>query len=187
MTRSNRTLNRVILAAVGLVALASAAYVALPLLDDIALPGWLTWTDPVREFRFPELGTTALWLTASGLALIVVLALAWILSRGRGRTSVPVAVDGLEVDVRVIEQLLRDALAPAADVVAVHATAHRLRRRIAVRVRIDARRGSELPRMLAAVDDAVVRLDRMLGTKLPILVHVTSGVRASFSREQRAS
>lgn len=184
MTRSNRLLNRTVLVITGLLALAVGAVVALPAIPD----GWLAAVGVDRSaVRLRELAGSELWLGAGGAALVVVLALVWMLTRGRGRTSTPVVVDGTELDIRVVEQLLRQATDGAPDLVGVHATAYRVRRTPVVRVRLDVRRGADLPRLLETFDRAVTRLDRTLGVQLPLLAHITTGVRSALSREHRAA
>jgi hypothetical protein len=189
MTRSNRTLNRVLLAVVGLLALALAALavwpIAAPLLHDAA--GVSLPATPASALDDRSLTPAVLWSVAGGTVAVLVLCLAWVLTRGRGRTTTAVRAGALEIDVHVVEQLLRQALGSEPEIVAVAASAHRVRRVTAVRLRVDARRGADLRRVVDAVDLAVERLDARLGAELPLLVHVTSGLRASLARERRAA
>jgi hypothetical protein len=184
MTRSNRPLNRLLLLVLGVVALAAAAALALPL-----LPGTLAGV------RMPQLtlgrpGQLALQLMVVGCVVVIALAIAWIVTRGRGRTVSAIGgerADGVTVDVRVVEQLLRDALDGDPDLLGTSVTGFRVRGRSVLRVRLSARRGAELRRLLDALGRAVADLDVALGVELPILVHVTSGLRASIAHEQRVA
>ena len=184
MTRSNRVLNRLLLLVLGLVALVTAAALALPL-----LPGTLAGV------RMPRLalgtpGSLALQLTVASCVIVIALALAWIITRGRGRTASAVGgerTDGVTVDVHVIEQLLRDALDRDPDLLGTSVAGFRVRGSSVLRVRLSARRGADLRRLIDAVRRAVDDLDSALGVELPILVHVTSGLRASIAHEQRVA
>jgi len=184
MTRSNRVVNRGILLVLGLVALAAAAALSLPLLPDT-----------VFGLRMPRLalaapGQLALQVTVGCCVAVIALAIAWIVTRGRGRTVSAVGgdrADGVTVDVRVVEQLLRDALDGDPDLLGTSVTGFRMRTRSVLRVRLSVRRGAELRRLLDALGRAVADLDLALGVELPILVHVTSGLRASLAHEQRVA
>ena len=184
MTRSNRVLNRGILLVLGLLALAAAAATALPLLPMTLLGVRM----PHLELAAP--GQLALQLTVVCCVVVIALAVAWIVTRGRGRTVSAVGgdrADGVSVDVHVVEQLLRDALDGDPDLLHTSVTGFRIRGRSVLRVRLSMRRGAELRRLLDALGRAVAGLDVALGVELPILVHVTSGLRASLAHGQRVA
>jgi len=192
MTGSNRVLNRTILALLGLVGIALAVVIAALAVDPALLAGVDARLAGAVDAGRQAIGSIAfeplmLWSIAAVSAFGIVIALGWMLTRGRGRTSTPVVVDGVELDSRVVQQVLQHELRAALDVVGVHATSYRARRRPVVRVRIDVRRGADLVRLMAAVDTAVAALDRTLGTDLPILVHIATGFRTALSREHRAA
>lgn len=181
MTRSNRTLNRILLALVGLGLLAAAAVLIVGLLPAAGI-------EPGVEIAIPRaIEAPVLWTVAVGAAVLALLALAWILTRGRGGTRTAVTRGDLAIDVHVVEELLRDALSSDPDVVAVSASGHRLRGSTAVRLRIDARRGADLVRLRDRLRRAVDDLDGALGTRIPLLVHITTGLRVRLAREQRAA
>jgi hypothetical protein len=179
VTRSNRTLNRALIALVGLVLIAAGALVAGPFLP-IELP-WL----PGLSLAPPS--DPVLTGIAVGSAVVALLALLWVFSRGRGEQAVAYRADGISIDRHVVEDLVRDALAGNPDVVHVAAHAYRLRGALAVKVRIDVRKGSDLTGLVDSVRRHVADLDTVLGTQLPLLVHITSGIRASFAAERRAA
>jgi len=180
MTRSNRLLNRVILALVGLVLIVAAAWVAnryYPVID-------------ISPISAPS--GRNLWIVA-GIALgVVILSLAWILTRGRGRTgAIVTATDdtgSVSIDARVAADLISHDLAALADVVSVSSTAFRTGARstpTALELRVVTRRSADLPTVITTVTRSVEQFDTALETRLPVLLHVASGVRASFAREQR--
>jgi hypothetical protein len=190
VTRSNRALNRIILLVLGLVALIVAAALALPMLPSGSVPR------SVRDATSPD-GLTRLapavtleWIAAVVALVIIVVAVAWMATRGRGRTRV--AIDGeLGVDSRVADELIRDALSREPDVIASSVVAFRVRRRPVLRINVEARRGADLRRLTDAVHTAVEGLDVALGSdtahRLPVVVQVTSGLRASLAHEHRVA
>jgi len=182
MSASNRFGNRLLLALVGLVAIAAAGWIALR-------------AYPAAGIALPELPSvldaTWLWITAAAALAAVVLSLAWILTRGRGRTALVVREESengnVEFDVRVASDLLTAALENQPDTVGVRVTAHRVRRSPALAITVNARGGCDLTRLRDDVTKAVDQLDELLERRIPVLLHVTSGVRARAAREHRVS
>ena len=111
MTSTNRLLNRVILVLLAVFALATAAYVANRAYPVLTIP------------TVAQLEPATLWIVAAGALLVVVLALAVILTRGRGHARVAVsqrADDGAaSIDARVVADLIADDLALVPDVTSV--------------------------------------------------------------------
>ena len=177
MTSTNRLLNRVILAVLAIAALAGAAYIANRTYPVLAIP------------TVTELDTTTLWIVAAGSLLVVVLALAVIITRGRGHSRVAVshqADDGAaSIDARVVADLITDDLALVPDVTGVTTRAFRVGGGRALELRVSVRRSSDLRVVVDAVDRAVAELDDVLEERVPILLHVVSGVRANLARRQR--
>ena len=182
MSSSNRFGNRMLLALVGLVSIAAGAWVALR-------------AYPVAGNTLPELPPTPdatwLWIGAAAALAALVLSLAWIFTRGRGRTALVIREESengnVEFDVRVASDLLNAALEHQPDTVSLRVTAHRVRRSPALAVTVSARGGCDLPRLRDDVATAVEHLDELLERRIPVLLHVTSGVRANFAREQRVA
>jgi len=181
MTRSNRTMNRILLALVGLVLIAAAAWVANRAYPVLDLP-----TIPVPD-------TTALWVIAASALLLVVLSILWIDTRGRGRASSVVTktdeTGTVSIDARVAADLIGHDLAALADVVSVSSTAFRTtasaKSDIALELRVVARRSADLRHLVDTVTRSVEQFDDALETRIPVLLHVATGVRASFAHEQR--
>lgn len=176
MRRSNRTLNRIVLALTGLLLLGVAAVAAWPALADL-LP-----TVPAVP-RLGRTDATTLWWIAGGCAVLIVLALLWITSRGRGGTPTAHAEDRTALDVHVIRDLLAQGIERHPSVVGVDATAHRLRGRTAIALKVRARRGSDLPALIERVRAAVADLDSAVGRRLPLVVRVTA---SGIARGRRA-
>ena len=181
MTSTNRIANRVIIALVGVLLLAAGAWVLLRAYPAVA-PA-LTLPDP----GLPD--ATFLWSTAAIAALLVVASLGWILTRGRGRVATLAEsrddAGVTTVDSRVVADLVADALAPQLDVVGVHANAFQVKRRPALELRVTARTGADLPRLIDAMTVVIDDLDVVIETTTPVLLHVASGVRASLAHNTR--
>lgn len=179
MTRTNRFVNRVILALVGVLALAAGAALALPYAATLGFtpvdPS--SWGITVPDASQP----VVLWSIAGGAVVIVAFALVWILTRGRGRTSTALSIAGATVDASAIQSVLRTRLAGSPDVVVVSASAHERRGGPVVLVRVQARPGPDLGALRSAVRDAIDNLDRVIGTPIPLVVHLTSGVRSTWA------
>lgn len=183
MTTTNRLANRALLALLGIAAVGVGAWIVLRAYPQavpmVALP------------EVPALDATALWLVAASAAVAIVLALLWILTRGRGRTGRllrDAAADGsVEFDVAVADDVLRAALVRQPDILAVRVASYRVRRSSALLVTVSARAGCDLPRLRDDVGHALDDLDHLLERRIPVLLHVTSGVRATLAREQRVT
>ena len=177
MTRSNRLLNRLFIALVGLVLIAAALVVVAPALPELLPQAAI----PV----VPELTDAILLGIAVAAAVIVLLALIWVLTRGRGEQKTAYSGDGVSVDRHVVEALLRDSLAAQPDVVRVAAHAYRIRGSVALKLRVDVRKGAALAELASVLRRRIADLDTVLGVQAPVLVHLTSGVRSSFAGERR--
>lgn len=192
MTRSNRVLNRLILILLGLLAVGAAVLLALPAVATTefgtGLPLLTQVFDATRVTGAENdggLGPVVLSIVVAAAAVLIILSLVWILTRGRGRSTSAYEHDSVSVDVKVIDQLMTDALRPLSDVVSVSTSGHRVRGTSVLRARVNVRPGADLQRVRAAIDSSVEHLDTTLGASVPMLVHITTGLRASFAREER--
>jgi hypothetical protein len=185
MTSSNRTLNRIILFVLGLVAvvvgLAMGAGV-LPAVRDALQP----------SLRFPdrvEVPATSLWIVAAVCLVVVVLALVWVCTRGRGGTAVAVREtdgdDEVTVNVALVRDVIDHELDGVRDVVSSKVDMYTVRGHRAARLRVAVRRGGDAVTVIDAVDGAIATLDRTLGRQVPVLVHLTGGTRPARSKAER--
>jgi hypothetical protein len=180
MTRSNRTLNRVLLALIGLGLLVGAVLAARPVLDPLLPEPVLSVLDLGTPPQDPD--TTQLWIAAAACALIIVIALAWVLTRGRGRTRTAVVRPGDEIDAKVLTALATDALRTQHDVLHVASAGYRLRGARVVRVQVEVRPGADLGRLVPAVDEAMAVMQRRLGLELPVVAQLSAGGDRTRSR-----
>ncbi|WP_311211926.1 MULTISPECIES: hypothetical protein [unclassified Arthrobacter] len=164
------------------------------------LVGTAPLPDPVRSW----------WLVA-GIAVLlagVALSAAWLASQSGGRTPrLAEQLDRTEerdgtdvrdgsqgtggargrtvVDVGLVSTALREALSGNRDVLATSVSAWESRRGTALRLRMDARKGSS-PRELADTAEKLIReIDALLGHPIPVLVRITSGARTQVSGSRR--
>ena len=178
MTRSNRIANRIILMLIGLVSLGLAAAAALPFAATLGVE--LPWGQ--AELALPDLTQpVVLWSIVGFAAAVLAFAILWIVTRGRGRTGTALRVEGAAIDATAVQAVLRDRLASAPDVVTVSASAHERRGEPVVLVRVQARSAPDLGALRSAVRSAVDRLDEVVGARIPVVVHVTSGVRSTLA------
>jgi len=177
MTRSNRVVNRAIIAAVGIALVAVGAWEANRAYPTVAIP------------NLPAPTTTGLWIAVASAVVLIVLSIAWIVSRGRGRSRTLLArsdaAGTTSIDARVAADFIADDLSRIADVVGVTSRAYRVRGTIALELTVTTRRAADVRAVVDAVRTAVEELDRVLDERIPVLLHVASGVRANLAREQR--
>ncbi len=185
MTKSNRTLNRIILFVLGLVAvvvgLAMGAGV-LPAVQDAISP----YVDLPSSLTIPA---SSLWIVAAVCAVVIVLALLYAFTRGGGGTAVAVRErsgdDAVTVNVALVRDVVEHELSGVRDVVGSRVDTYLVRRQRAARIRVAVRRGGDAVTVLDAVDRAVAVLDRTLGREVPVLVHLTGGTRSALAKPTR--
>ena len=177
MTRSNRVMNRVLLALVGLAFLTVAAWIAN------------RYFSVVDVFAIGVPDVRGLWITASICLVLIVLAIVWIATRGGGRARTLVTAADDEghgsIEARVAADLVADDLARIPDIVDVSARAFRVSGRVVLELVVTTRRAADVRLVVDSVGRAVAGLDDVLATRIPVLLHVASGVRANLAREQR--
>ena len=177
MTRSNRVVNRVLLALVGLAFLTVAAWIANRYFAAVDV-----WAITVPETQW-------LWVAASTCLVLIVLAVVWIATRGGGRARTLVTATDDEghgsIEARVAADLIADDLERIPDIVDVTARAFRVSGRIVLELVVTTRRAADVRLVVDSVGRAVASLDDVLATRIPVLLHVASGVRANLAHGQR--
>lgn len=185
MSRSNRILNRIVLAVLGLVAVVAGLAIG-----GGVLPAVRAAVRPVITLpRSVDVPASALWIVVAACAVVVALSLVWVATRGRGGTSIAVreraGADIVTVDVALVRDVVDHELEGVRDVVGCHVDAYVVRRQRAARIRVAVRRGGDAVAALDAVDRAVSVLDRTLGRPVPVLVHLAGGTRAAIAEPVR--
>ncbi|MBT2501750.1 hypothetical protein [Curtobacterium sp. ISL-83] len=185
MTKSNRTLNRIILFVLGVVSVVVGLAIGAGILPAVR--------DAMRPYvTFPRhvgIPAASLWIVAGACAVVIVLALLWVVTRGGGGTAVAVRErsgdDAVTVNVALVRDLIDHELSGVRDVVGSRVDTYIVRRQRAARIRVAVRRGGDAVTVLDAVDRAVATLDRTLGRQVPVLVHLTGGTRPALTKATR--
>jgi len=209
MRQTNRALNRILLALLGIALLgAGAAVIAAGILRGAA-DTWTAVASSAQQYARDLVGTAPLpepvrsWWIVAGLGVLLLgaaLSAAWLASQGGGRTprlaeqlDGSAQADGSDaatgrtvVDVGLVSAAIREALSGNRDVLATSVSAWESRRGTALRLRLEARKGSS-PRELADTAEQLIReMDALLGHPIPVLVRITSGARTQVSGSRRA-
>lgn len=193
MTRSNRTMNRLLLALVGLALVAVGAGGTLVAVPDLAaLVPWAASALPGGALPVIAVpGADGYGIAAASAVVVVVLSLSWVFTRGRGRvaTLMRAADDrgALEIDARLAGDIVTLELEEARDIAAVHTSAYLVRGTEVLALSITARDGADLERLLADTRRAVARLDELLEKRIPVSLIVTSDRRVIRARETRVA
>lgn len=183
MNDTGRIVNRLELLLLAVVGLGIAVVAAWPLVTGASLPVAAAVRDAVAALGIDTIA--AAWIIAGVLALLVIVALLLVSTRGAGRSRSAIDDDGVIVDTDVIEQLARQALASATDVVAVHGRTRLRRGRRVVGLRLQMRPRADAVDTVARVQTAVADIDAALGVEVPIVVHLTTGLRTVWTRGRR--
>jgi hypothetical protein len=188
MSRSNRTLNRVLLVLVAALWLGLAAAVALVAWPDRLgeLAGAVGLTVDVPQLSVPTT-PLALQIVVAAAAVLVVLALVWTLTRGRGGTPTAYREEAAEVSIGAVRDIVRDRLEHHPDVLGLRIDASRLRGGTILLVKAEVRRAADLARLRRDLDAALADLDEILGAELPILIHLTDGIRSRLQADRTVS
>lgn len=191
MTSSNRTMNRILLFVLGLVAIVVAVVAGAGVLPPVrdAISPYVTLPKRVT------VDTATLWIVAVACAVVIVLSLIWVFTRGRGGTSIALRetresgadgdADQVTINVGLVRDVVEHELSEVRDVVGTRVDLYRVRRSRAARVRVAVRRGGDAGTVLDAVDRALDTLDRVLGREIPTLVHLTGGTKTVLAKSTR--
>jgi hypothetical protein len=185
---TNRVLNRIVLLLVGIVLAAAGAIEillaarpawAMPALDAAgrgaraALAHVLSWTVAGPDGRDIAVATVLAFVVG---AVLLVLLIVFLATRGGGRTSTVLRVDeergDTAVDRTVADAVLTAPLRDRPDVLSAHTSVYRVRRAPAIRFAVTPRQGASLPRVIRAVDQAVADWDALAGTEIPVVLHL---------------
>lgn len=185
MTTTNRGLNRVLLFLIGVISIIAGATIGAGVLQPVrdALKPYVSLPQKVSV---PD---SALWIIVGACALVIVLALIVVFTRGGGGTSVAVRErsgdDQVTVNVALVRDVIDHELDGVRDVVAAKVDTYVVKKERAARIRVHVRRGGDAVTVLDAVDQALGTLDRTLGRQIPVLVHLTGGTRTALARTTR--
>jgi hypothetical protein len=201
MNGTPRTLNRILIGILGVKLLAiGVLLILLATVPAVAAwwqdwaPGvWNIWRDLFERTRLPGRSESWVWIVVVLLLLMVIGAMvAWVAQQGKGRVNVLVSEDdpgevpgNVRIGSGVAEQALRAALADRPDLAGVTVATYEFRGEPALRIRIQPRHGVAPHRLAAEASALVEALDAALGKRTLVLIHIASGARSRFGREER--
>jgi hypothetical protein len=203
MNGTPRSLNRVLLALIGLLLLLAGGLLVGVATTPALAAEWQRraggWLQGLREATANTAvigGASWLWLVlAAGLVLLIIGMLAWLAAQGKGRTAI--LVDSYRIHeaqgepgrvalhATVAEQALRNELADRPDVLSVTISTYEFRGAAGVKIRVVPRQGAA-PEVLAADVSALVgALHALTGHPVPVVLSIASGTRARLTRNER--
>lgn len=203
MNGTRRGLNRTLLGALGavlMVAGLAAAWAGASgaFARDWAVAGTRAWAAVGQQLaaaRIPGTGTS--WWTVAAFAAIIVagvLLVCWMASQGTGRSNQLASREGAggntTVDTAVAAEAIKEALAGNPQVLSAKAQSWKTPGTggtTGLKISVQVRKGASPAEVGAAVDHLVEGLDILLGTRLPVLVRITSGTRSKFARTERVA
>lgn len=190
MNATNRFVNRSVLFLVGAVLLAAGA-VALA-------AGLLAAGEPPAWLRRPATQVAAAWESAEGwtwqamgigpvsmpvllavaaAVVLTVLLVVFLSSRRRGRSKtvldVVTATGRTTVDRNVVDAVLTEPLIRRPDVLSARTGTYRVGSTRAVELAVTVRPGAPLATVVAAAEAAIGEWDDLLGSRIPILLHLS--------------
>ncbi|MFJ3958149.1 hypothetical protein [Arthrobacter sp. NPDC090010] len=154
---------------------------------------WAQWLHKSYEAMPLMSGSSWVYVMVVVLLLVVlVVTVRWISGQGQGRSSLLVdrpddspTPGDVTVSGNVAEQLLRSALAGRGDLLGLQVGTYQYRGTTALRVRLYPRKGASPQKLVQDVDVLLRSMDAMIGQHTPVLLHLGSGTRAMFTREER--
>ncbi|MGF9663761.1 hypothetical protein AAIH25_18045 [Arthrobacter crystallopoietes] len=201
MNQTPRTLNRILLAIIGL-ALALAGGLAVALAAVPGLSGWWRLTTEragaaveslLAATTLPGQRDSWLWIVLALATLLVLLGMiVWIAQQGRGRASTLAADDvddggpgSVALSGALAEQALRGALAERTDIVHATVATYEYRGMPGLRVKVLPRKGVA-PQVLAEqISDQIEALELVLGRQIPVVVSIGASARTRLGRGDR--
>lgn len=202
MNSTPRLLNRFLLGLIGLVLMAAGAAGAAAALAPEAARAWRGAARSAAagiDDALRRVGDDSGWLWIV-LALVFLagaaLMIGWLAVQGRGRTGDFTSAGGSEgaeaagtvtVTAAAAEQALKTALQDRRDLVNAAVSTWRFRGTSALRIRVYPRQGAAPARVAAEVAALVEALDLVVGHRAPVLISISAGARARFTRAERVS
>jgi len=197
MNRTNRALNRLLLALAGTLLAAVGILTAGAALNPVIKDGWTNYAGAAVdgwqaiEASAPLQDPIGSWWTlalVAALVLLAVLCIVWITKQGGGRTSTGAEDKDAElgntaVDISYLEAAVDAALAGSNSIVGSSVTAWRASGRgpTGLRLTLQARRGAS-PRDVADTAEALVTsIDGLLGHRTAVLVRIATGTRTKLA------
>lgn len=190
MNATNRIMNRALLFLAGVVLLAGG-FVALAagVLSAGNAPAWMqqpagavaeAWASAADwTWEVTGVGTVSVpaVLAAAAAVVLAVLLIVFLSTRKRGRSKTVLEVDAAggrtTVDRNVADAVLTETLLARPDVLSARTGAYRIGQARAVELAVVVQPGASLGAVVAAAETAIGEWDRLLGARIPILLHLS--------------
>ena len=134
------------------------------------------------------------WMTIAWVAIAIIIALIavrWIFAQGGGKTK-EFQMPGSKSEtgdtiptISFVESLLSSLLEDDKWVSSAKVTAWEVKGKTGLAVDINAYKGADPSHIKALIDEAIARLDSVLGQKIPVRVRVTTNLRARLGSAER--
>jgi len=199
MNNTNRALNRILVAVIGILTLlVGAALVAIATLPAIragyrntapgihgVVTGWL------KTIPLFDTGSSWGWiLLLALLVLITTLLLVFIFRQGHGHQDILLREDTTQagttvIDSNVAEQAIQDDLDGRPEFIASRVSTYQVRDTPVLKISVTCRRGVSPREVTTMIETTLVAFDALLGRQIPALIQISGGVRARLSRTTR--
>ncbi|MBD3689257.1 hypothetical protein H8R18_06895 [Nanchangia anserum] len=200
-----RALNRTLLFIGSLLLIAAgaaliAAAISAPILRAIrgGMDRFESWYTGIVDRSYVAIGGVQnfSWMTIAWVAIAIILALIalrWIFSQGGGKTKefqLPAShTDSGDTvpTISFVNALLAGLLEDDRWVSSAKATAWEVKGKTGLAIDVNAYKGADPAHLKDVIDQAIARLDSVLGEKVPVRVHLTTNLRARIGSADRVS
>lgn len=189
MKATNRVMNRIVLFIAGAILLiGGAAALVAGLLAAGDPPVWAQGLLASVEEAVAAAGwsidvagvgsvSLLLLIAAAAVLILTVLLSVFVFTRRRGGSAIVLEIDGVAgsttVDRNVADAVLTAPLVSRPDVVSARTAAYRVRKTRAIELAVTVQPGASLQAVVAAAESAIRDWDELLGTRVPIMLHLS--------------
>lgn len=199
MNNTNRTLNRILIAVIGLLTLLiGAALLAIATLPGIRaafsgtapgisddITGWL------KTIPLFDTGSSWGWiLVLAVLVLIIIVLLVFIFRQGHGHQNILLSEHTTHagttiIDSAVAEHAIRDDLDGRPEFIGSRVSTYQVRGTPVLKISVTCRRGASPREVTTIIEKTLTAFDALLGRQIPALIEIGGGMRARLSRTTR--
>lgn len=199
MNNTNRALNRILVAVIGLLALLiGAGLVAVGTVPAVR-DGYQSIAPALHEDLTSWMGALPLFDTGLSwywvflvalLVVIIVLLLVLIFRQGHGQEQTLVEEDPTPagrtiIDAVVAEQSIQDALDGHPELLASRVSTYSVHRTPVLKVSVTCRRGVSPRDVTQMIENTLTAFDAVFGREIPALIQISGGFRARLARTTR--
>lgn len=203
MNGTRRTVNRAVLAVLGLVLMGMGAALALAGGNAEFARNWTSTASGVWDRIQEQLaaariaGQDSSWWTVALLAALIaaaVLLVGWMALQGAGRSGQLLHQEDIggstTLDAAVAAQAVDTALAGSPQILGTSVQAWKNqggRSATGLKITVQARKGASPLEIRDAVEQVVAGMDQLLGREVPVLIRIKAGTRTKLARAGRVA